>query len=101
MLLMDSVQNGYEAEVDSMIEAPAYGLGLQVWLKNSPEFNADKIMAPLQVVAKRGMNIIFMWEPYAALRLLKKPVDLTVLNTTEHVLSNPGIRLASQGGTVD
>jgi len=41
-----------------------------------------------------------MWEPYAALRYLNKPVDLTVINTDEHVLTNPTARLVSQGGTV-
>ena len=42
-----------------------------------------------------------MWEPYAVLRRLNKPVDLIVLNTDEHVLTNPVIRLASQVGSVD
>jgi len=35
------------------------------------------------------------------LRVLRKPVDLIDLNTSEHVLTNPAVRLASQGGTVD
>ena len=42
-----------------------------------------------------------MWEPYAALRYLSKPVDLIVLKDAEHILSNPAARMASQGGTVD
>ena len=42
-----------------------------------------------------------MWEPYAMLRYLHKPVDLIMLNTDEHVLTNPAVRMASQGGTVD
>jgi hypothetical protein len=42
-----------------------------------------------------------MWEPYAAMRYLHKPVDLVLINTDEHVLTNPAARLASQGGTVD
>jgi len=42
-----------------------------------------------------------MWGPYAALRLLHKPVELVMLNTDEHVLTNPSVRLASQGGSVD
>jgi len=28
-------------------------------------------------------------------------VDLILLNTDEHVLTNPAVRVASQGGTVD
>jgi hypothetical protein len=46
-------------------------------------------------------SLIFMWGPYAALRYLNKPVDLILLNTGEHVLTNPAVRLASQGGSVD
>jgi hypothetical protein len=42
-----------------------------------------------------------MWEPYAAMRYLHKPVDLILLNNAQHVLTNPAARLASQGGTVD
>ena len=42
-----------------------------------------------------------MWETYAGLRYLLKPVDLIVLNTDEHVLTNPAVRIASQGGSVD
>lgn len=42
-----------------------------------------------------------MWEPYAALRVLGKAVDLLVLNSEEHVLGNPTTRMASPGGTVD
>ena len=42
-----------------------------------------------------------MWQPYAALRYLHKPVDLIMLNTDEHVLTNPAIRMAAQGGSVD
>jgi len=37
----------------------------------------------------------------AALRLLNKPVDLILLTEDTHVLTNPAVRMASQGGTVD
>jgi hypothetical protein len=42
-----------------------------------------------------------MWQPYAGLHYLKKPVDLIMLNTDEHVLTNPAVRMSSQGGSVD
>jgi hypothetical protein len=54
------------------------------------------------VVAAGGESLLYMmWEPYAGLRYLQKPVDLTLLNTDEHVLTNPAVRMASQGGSVD
>ena len=60
----------------------------------------DRVTAPVQVVTTRRA-VLDMWEPYATLRYLNKPVDLIVLNSGEHVLTNPAVRLASQGGTVD
>jgi len=42
-----------------------------------------------------------MLQPYAGLRALHKPTELVMLNTDEHVLTNPAMRMASQGGSVD
>lgn len=89
------------AEADTMIGKPPFGDGLQEWLKRSPGFNLDKITAPLLVVGAGPVSLLFMWEPYAGLRYLHKPVELVMLNTHEHVLTNPAERLASQGGSVD
>ncbi len=100
LLRVDLDRGALLRDIDLMVGAPPHGAGLQEWLKRSPTFNADRITAPLQVVAKPS-DILNMWEPYAVLRVLKKPVDLMILNTSEHVLTNPGARLASQGGTVD
>jgi len=91
----------FSNEANAMIGAPPFGEGLQLWLKRSPGFNLDKVTAPLLVVAEGRSSALFMWAPYAGLRYLHKPVDLIMLNTDEHVLTNPTVRLASQGGTVD
>ena len=62
----------------------------------------DKVETPLQVVAlDNHQSLMGMWEPYAALRYLQKPVDLIVIPDSEHVMTNPGERMTSQGGTVD
>ena len=71
------------------------------WLKRSPGFNLDKVAAPLLVVGAGPSSLLYMWQPYAALSYLHKPVDLIMLNTREHVLTNPTVRMASQGGSVD
>jgi dipeptidyl aminopeptidase/acylaminoacyl peptidase len=91
----------FASEANSMIGAPPFGEGLQQWLKRSPGFNLDKVKAPLLVVGEGPSSTLFMWEPYAGLRYLQKPVDLIMLNTREHVLTNPAVRMASQGGSVD
>jgi dipeptidyl aminopeptidase/acylaminoacyl peptidase len=89
------------SEFDPMIGAQPFGEGLQKWLRRSPGFNLDKITAPLLVVGEGSLSVLGMWQPYAGLQYLKKPVDLMMLNTAEHVLTNPAIRTASQGGSVD
>jgi dipeptidyl aminopeptidase/acylaminoacyl peptidase len=86
---------------DAMIGAPPFGDGLQQWFKRSPGFNLDKVNTPLIVVAEGPGSVLFMWQTYAALHYLHKPVDLVMLNTQEHILTNPAVRMASQGGTVD
>jgi len=90
-----------EHYADAMFGVPPFGGGLQQWVKLSPEFNIDKVEAPLQVVAIGRLSLMSMWEPYAALRVLNRPVDLMVLPKGTHVLTNPGDRKVSQGGTVD
>jgi len=89
------------SEFDPLIGARPFGEGLQKWLKRSPGFNLDKITAPLLVVGEGPGSLLSMWQPYAGLHYLKKPVDLMMLNTDEHVLTNPAVRMASQGGSVD
>jgi len=96
------MQSPEGSEANTMIGAAPFGEGLREWLKRSPGFNLDKITTPLLVNAEgRGINLLEMWEPYAGLHYLHKPVDLIILNTDEHVLTNPAVRLASQGGSVD
>ena len=42
-----------------------------------------------------------MWAPYIGLRNLNKPVELMLFNGTEHITTNPAVRLGSQGGSID
>ena len=88
-------------EAKSIIGAAPFGEGLHQWLEGSPGFNLDKVSAPLLVVGGGPAGVLSMWEPYAGLRYLQKPVDLIMLNSDEHVLTNPTVRMASQGGSVD
>jgi dipeptidyl aminopeptidase/acylaminoacyl peptidase len=91
----------FAGDGDSGMGAPPFGEGLQQWLKRSPGFNMDKVTTPLMVVAVGRADIPFEWQPYSTLLHLHKPVDLIVLKEGTHPLSNPGQRMASQGGTVD
>jgi dipeptidyl aminopeptidase/acylaminoacyl peptidase len=88
-------------DAEGLNGARPFGEGLQQWLKRSPEFNVDQVKTPLLVVAIGQSSLLGMWEPYAALRCLNKPVELVMLAEGTHVLTNPAERMASQGGTVD
>lgn len=98
---VDELNNVLAHDYDAMIGAQPFRDGLQQWFKNSPEFNMDKVSTPLLVVAKGRAGLLSMWEPYALLRYQNKAVDLTLLEESTHVLTNPAERLVSQGGTVD
>jgi dipeptidyl aminopeptidase/acylaminoacyl peptidase len=88
-------------EADRVIGAPPFGEGLQQWTKRSPGFNLDKVTTPLLVVGAGPASLLSMWGPYAGLRYLHKPVELIMLSTDEHVLTNPAVRMVSQEGSVD
>jgi dipeptidyl aminopeptidase/acylaminoacyl peptidase len=101
-ILSEGIGNEDQAlGADPVIGAAPFGAGLQEWLKHSSGFNLDKVKAPLRVVGQGPTSLLFMWEPYAALRYLHKPVDLILLNTNQHNPLNPAVRMASQGGAVD
>lgn len=91
----------YRREAEAMMGARPIGSGLQTWIRNAPLFHMEKVTTPLRVVATESGSLFEMWEPYALLEELGRPVDLVVLNTDEHVIMNPCVRLAAQGGNVD
>jgi len=88
-------------EGTAIMGAPPVGPGLERWLKGSPDFNMDKVTTPLRVVATRSGSLLEMWEPYALLEDMQRPVDLVILNSDEHVITNPRIRFAAQTGNLD
>lgn len=115
-IICDGVQYGYFdylAAVDSLGDlyatqaisiyggARPVGAGLKVWSERAPDFNLDRSEAPVRIEAHGAASALSLWEPYAQLRYLHKPVDLIVLRDDEHVLARPSARLASQGGAVD
>jgi dipeptidyl aminopeptidase/acylaminoacyl peptidase len=99
--ILDSGAEAWTASYSALIGGPAFGPGLRKWLERSPEFNMDKVTTPLRVVARGELGSLSMWEPYALLREMHKPVEFVRLDTNEHVMTNPAVRLAAQGGNVD
>jgi dipeptidyl aminopeptidase/acylaminoacyl peptidase len=102
LMMADFGENLNAKDANETIGAPPFGEGLALWLKRSPGFRMDKIETPLQVVAlDNHQSLMEMWQAYATLRYLRKPVDLTIIPDSEHVMTSPGERMISQGGTVD
>lgn len=101
LLSVDLNHGALGDESEAIYHAKPFGNGLLQWVNHSPEFKLHRIRTPLLVVGEGGASILEMWEPYAALRYLHKPVDLVLLHTDEHILSNPAVLMASQTGTVD
>ncbi len=101
LLGVDLVQNLAAEEANSIMAARPFGAGLEKWVRDAPTFNLDKITAPLLVTANGPFSTLYMWEPYAGLRYLQKPVELVDVGDSEHVLTTPKARLSSQGVNLD
>ena len=100
-IMVDYLQfalNGIDFKTE--IGAKPFGEGLETWVKRSPGFHLDKVTAPLLIDGQHDW-VLQMWQPYVGLKYLKKPVELDLINTDEHVITNPVERMASQGLTVD
>jgi dipeptidyl aminopeptidase/acylaminoacyl peptidase len=80
-----------------------WGPGLASWAANAPDFNLDKVTAPLLISAFERLQLLRQYEPYAALRRLKKPVEMLWLRreNAPHVLRRPYHRYLSQQTAVD
>ncbi|HEX2715375.1 MAG TPA: prolyl oligopeptidase family serine peptidase, partial [Candidatus Acidoferrales bacterium] len=97
-----SVDNGVGWDAEAINGGKPFGAeGLKNWLARSPEFNMDKVQTPLLLLLAGVASAVADWEPYAALRYLKKPVDLIMLQPGSHVMTNPTQRLASETTNVD
>lgn len=99
---IDRVDTGIDREANIINGGnPFNPEGMKNWLARSPEFNMDKVSTPLLLLQPGPAKVVEDWEPYAALRYLKKPVDLIMLQPGTHVMTNPAQRLASETTNVD
>jgi dipeptidyl aminopeptidase/acylaminoacyl peptidase len=97
-----AVDSGLEQEADPLNGGSPFGTqGLESWIRRSPDFKMDNVQTPLLLLQPGAQSVFEDWEPYAALRYLKKPVDLVMLQAGTHVMTNPTQRLASETTNVD
>ncbi len=85
----------------SLYGGPPVGRHLREWLRRSPSFNLDRVRAPLRITTLNPRFVLNEWEWFEGLRLLKKPVELVMLEDGLHVLQKPWERMISQEGSVD
>lgn len=80
-----------------------FGMGLMSWARNAPNFNLDKVTAPLLISSLEKGSLLGQWETYAGLRSLNKPVAMMWLRkeNAPHVLIQPQQRFLSQQLAVD
>jgi dipeptidyl aminopeptidase/acylaminoacyl peptidase len=74
---------------------------LQSWLKRSPGFNLDKVMAPVRIEEYAYGSLLGGWEWFSGLSFRDKPVELIWIPFGTHLLVKPWERLVSQQGNVD
>jgi dipeptidyl aminopeptidase/acylaminoacyl peptidase len=75
--------------------------GMKKWSAQSPLFNMSETKTPLLLVQPGIVSVLFDLEPYAVLRYLHKPVDLIMIQSDSHVMSNPRQRFLSETLNVD
>jgi dipeptidyl aminopeptidase/acylaminoacyl peptidase len=107
-ILVDGITGGYfdylawgDDSATGLNGGLPFGDQLNLWLKNSPGFNLDKVNAPVRVVALSAGSVVGMWEWYAGLRLQKKSVDFIEIPAGVHLLQRPWDRRISMQGIVD
>ena len=81
--------------------SPFDEVGMKKWSALCPLFNMSKTKTPLLLVQPGIVAVLFDLEPYAALRYLHKPVDLIMIPSDSHVMSNPRQRFLSETLNVD
>ncbi len=89
--------------VDEMNHAygPPFGSNLNNWLEQSTTFRLDRVDAPVRMEAVGLPGALLMWDSYASLRSMNKPVDLIVFKSGTHPLTSPDAVTASEQGSVD
>jgi dipeptidyl aminopeptidase/acylaminoacyl peptidase len=88
-------------DIESLNGASPFGQGLYQWVRNTSDFQLDRIKTPVRLEAYGPPTLLFNWEWFSGLSHLHKPVDLIYIPEGTHELKKPSHRLISQGGDVD
>jgi len=104
--LQSALGNWREMDVE-LNDGPAFGAGLQEWLKHAPGFNAEHMHTPLLITGQSAgiTQIIGEWEIYSRLRHLDKPAQMYMMPRVDkhpaHTPQNPQQIIAIQETAID
>lgn len=87
--------------VEQLAGASPLDSNLSVWIARSPSASLDTIDAPVLVFAADPWHLLGLWDFYAGLRYLGKPVDLHYIRGGQHNLKKPLHKLSHQVRMVD
>jgi dipeptidyl aminopeptidase/acylaminoacyl peptidase len=87
--------------IEPLMGGPPFGSYRDVWLRDSPPFNADRVTAPVLLEYINLPGLVVGLEFYSALRRNCKAVDLFWYPRGQHVLDTPRERVASLQRNVD
>ena len=96
-----SVNGSGLAEYEDKFGGPPLGRSLLAYDGKNPIFGMDSVATPVRFETRAREQLLFDWEAYAALRALRKPVDMIMLPYASHEVSMPQDRLQSEQGDVD
>ncbi len=90
---------GAMREIELGYGSPPFGQGLQNWANYAPSFNLDKVNTPMLMWADGSVGSLWDW--YAGLRRLNKPVEYWFLPDGSHDVFKVGERLNTYHLLVD
>jgi hypothetical protein len=107
-VLTDGIDGGYfeyiagrltEFNDDNGGKAPFGRDGLELWMKESPDFTLDRVCIPVRLVSIEDR--LAQWEWFISGKLQGKPVELIEIPGGSHMLEMPLDRYIAMQGMVD
>jgi len=102
MEYMLGLQNSVDEQ--SLYGGPPFGKTLKNWVKWAPIFHLNRVLTPLLVVIPHYEIALYEWEWLRGLRMLKKPVQMLVLDgriKDLHIMQVPMSIAVASGESVD
>ncbi len=96
----DAFAKAWRTLAERLNSGRPFASGLGNWLVHAPGFQADRISAPLGIIALTTDTVLGQWEIYAALKILGRPVEMLVIPDAPHELVRPRDRLIAMEYTI-